>query len=137
MVAKVVIDSHIANMDKDAMISSDISIQRFPLILSMTENALFLDRFGTDPILFPMERLEAGAQLPPLFIIHGADDEIVPAVDSKAFVELLLEKKPEAEVHLSIVPGPHGLHETWGMDHAAMEAGLNLVVVAWLGNSAP
>lgn len=132
-VPRSVIQSHMARVDPNVVVSSDMSIERFPLILSMTENGLFLDHFGSDPLLFPFDRLQAGGQLPPLFILHGENDLIVPVEGSRAFVGLLGKKQPQAKVRVSIVPGPHGLHEEWHVSHPALQDGLEFVVAEWLG----
>ena len=132
-VDKQIIESHIASMDPDAVVISDPTAwNKFPLILSMTENGLFLPRFGDDPSLYPLERLQTGAIIPPVFIIHGAQDEIVPVQGSKTFIQILKERQPHIKSHLSIVPGPHGLHEPWHTDHPAMKEGLDMVVSTWL-----
>lgn len=99
----------------------------------MMDNSQFLEFFGTDEKLFPFERVSRGAKIPPVFIIHGLDDEIVPVDGSRDFAALLREKRPTAKLHLSLAPGGHGLHETWSQDHDAMKEGLGFATRAWLG----
>ncbi|ETS84817.1 hypothetical protein PFICI_02842 [Pestalotiopsis fici W106-1] len=127
-----IVESHVASMTGGQVVSSDPSISRFPLIMSMTDNGVFLDYFGRDERLLPFQRVEKGGEIPPLFIIHGDDDEIVPVEGSKAFVSLLQDKRPGCAVKLSTAPGGHGLCETWHMDHPALEGGLNFAITSWL-----
>ncbi|KAF3006964.1 hypothetical protein E8E14_004621 [Neopestalotiopsis sp. 37M] len=127
-----IIDKHVASMPGNQVVSSDPTISRFPLIMSMTENGVFLDYFGRDERLFPFQRVTRGDGVPPLFIIHGDDDEIVPVEGSKAFVSLLQDKRPDSAVRLSTAPNGHGLHEKWHIDHPALEAGLKFAITSWL-----
>ncbi|PLB50268.1 alpha/beta-hydrolase [Aspergillus steynii IBT 23096] len=119
--------------DQSSVVSSDIAISRFLFAFSMMDNSQFLEFFGTDEKLFPFERVSRGAKIPPLFIIHGLDDDIVPVDGSRDFTALLQEKQPATEVHLSLAPGGHGLHESWSQDHDAMKGGLAFATRAWLG----
>ncbi|KAH8434974.1 alpha/beta hydrolase family protein [Aspergillus melleus] len=119
--------------DKKSILSSDITISRFLYAFSMMDNSMFLEFFGTDEKLFPFDRVSRGAKIPPLFIIHGLDDDIVPVQGSQDFIALLQEKQPSAKVHLSLSPGGHGLHEQWSQHHDAIKEGLKLVTRAWLG----
>ncbi|KAI9038593.1 alpha/beta-hydrolase [Aspergillus affinis] len=128
------VQDYLANKeDKNSILSSDITISRFPFAFSMMDNSRFLEFFGTDERLFPFERVSRGAKIPPLFLIHGLDDDIVPVQGSRDFTALLQEKQPSAKVHLSTPPGGHGMHEPWSQNHDAMKEGLELVTRAWLG----
>jgi acetyl esterase/lipase len=125
------VDQHLALVGNINKASSDMTLSRFPLITAMIQEGRFLDFFGKDPRLFPLRRLQAGAKLPPLFIIHGANDTIVPAEGSQKFVKLLLERNPEAKVVLTIQPGEHGVSISLGMKHPWLAEGLKLVIDAW------
>jgi len=125
------VDQHLATVGKN-IASSDMNLSRFPLINAMIQEGRLLDFFGDDPRLFPLQRVEAGDDIPPLFIIHGLNDSIVPVDGSTKFVKLLLEKKPGAEVHLTVQPGEHGVSIPFGVDHPWLAEGLKLVTEKWL-----
>lgn len=129
---RAIIEGHVASLKGGEVVSSDASISRFPLIMSMTENGVFPDYFGRDDRLLPFRRLENGATIPPVFIIHGDDDEIVPVEGSRDFVKLLQSVQPESLVKLSTAPGGHGLHEKWQMNHPALKDGLDFATSSWL-----
>jgi acetyl esterase/lipase len=125
------VNQHLALMGKRYKASSDMTLARFPLINAMIREGRFLDFFGRDRRLFPLKKLQNGAELPPLFIIHGAGDTIVPVDGSRTFVKLLLEKNPNAKVVLNVQPGEHGFSILFGMGHPWLAEGLKLVTEAW------
>ena len=124
------VDQHLAHVGSKKP-SSDMTLARFPLITALIREGRFLEFFGNDTKLFPFKRLEAGVKLPPLFILHGSDDTIVPVEGSKAFVKLLLEKDPEAKIVLTIQPGDHGVSSGFTIKHPWLADGLKLVTDAW------
>jgi acetyl esterase/lipase len=125
------VDQHLALVWNVTKASSDMTLARFPLINAMIQEGRFLDFFGDDPRLFPLKRLETGSKLPPLFIIHGADDTIVPVEGSRNFVKKLLGRNPAAKVVLTVQPGEHGVSIPLGMKHPWLAEGLELVTAAW------
>lgn len=52
--------------------------------------------------------MHVGEHVPPTFLWHTADDEIVPVQNSLLFFDALLEKKVPAELHI-YPKGVHGL----------------------------
>ena len=108
-----------------------MTLFRFPLVGALIAEGRFLQYFGTDPRLFPFRRLEAGEDLPPLFILHGTYDSMVPVSGSQAFVKLLLEKRPDAKVVLTVQPGEHGFSIPFGIYHPWLIEGIKLVTEAW------
>jgi fermentation-respiration switch protein FrsA (DUF1100 family) len=75
--------------------------------------------------------IETGPKLPPLFIIHGADDTIVPVEGSRKFVKKLLDKNPAAKMVLIAQPGEHGVSIPLGMKHTWLTEGLECVKDVW------
>jgi acetyl esterase/lipase len=125
------VDQHLVSVGNVNKASSDMTLARFPLIDALIQEGRFLYFFGNGPQLFPLRRLESGAKLPPLFIIHGAGDTIVPVEGSQKFAKLLLEKDPEAKVVLTVQPGEHGFSNSFGMKHPWLAEGLKLVIDTW------
>jgi acetyl esterase/lipase len=125
------VNDHLVLVGNVNKTSSDMTLARFPLINALIQEGKFLHFFGNEPRLFPLRRLETGARLPPLFIIHGANDTIVPVEGSLKFAKLLLEKNPDTKVVLTVQPGEHGVSIPFGMEHPWLAEGLKLVTDAW------
>jgi hypothetical protein len=89
--------------------------------------------FGNDPRLSPFKRLGTGTKLPPLFIIHSADDQIVPVEGNRTFVKKMLEKNPAAKVVFTLRPGEYGASIPLGMKHPWLTGGLEFITM--LGKS--
>jgi acetyl esterase/lipase len=80
---------------EDVTISYADPPARFDLMLAALQQGLFLEIFGSDPKLSPVEILELkkvdGKSLPKLFLYHGLQDSAVPVEGSKKVVALLEE----------------------------------------------
>jgi acetyl esterase/lipase len=84
-----VLTDHIASLTGDEVISSDLKLERFPIMASTIMNGLyghprFFPRDG-DQTMFPLERLESGEKLPnvPVSVIHGASDSVCEVEQSR------------------------------------------------------
>ncbi|KAK7997496.1 choline dehydrogenase protein [Apiospora arundinis] len=54
--------------------------------------------------------------MPPIWIIHGEEDSVVPAAGSQAFVNAMREKLPDVPLHITIRPGNHGFELGLGLE---------------------
>ncbi|ROV95018.1 hypothetical protein VMCG_08355 [Cytospora schulzeri] len=71
------------------------------------------------------------AALPPMWIIHGADDTITPCVCSSKFVDKIRETHPEVPVLLNLEPGEHSFDVSMTMDEQWVADGLKFVDRYW------
>lgn len=127
------VEDHLAASKPGQIVSSDMELARFPLIFGMMQQGKFLKYLGGEERLYPFRRVQKGEKLPPLFIVHGRDDVIVPVEGSRKFVGLVREKDADSKVVLTIRDGDHGLSCGWGVEHEGLKEGLKLAVGAWLG----
>ena len=91
---------------------------RLELSFAIVQHGRYLEFLGQDnQKLFPIERIlddvdananGKGKDLPPLFVIHGKDDSVVPCQGTTLFVETLARTRPLARYRLELQPGEHG-----------------------------
>ncbi|KAF2161852.1 hypothetical protein M409DRAFT_27908 [Zasmidium cellare ATCC 36951] len=56
-------------------------------VLIMLQQGLYPHYFGTDPRLYPLEVLERVEGFPPMWVLHGEGDSVVPVEGTRRFVE--------------------------------------------------
>ncbi|KAK7424583.1 hypothetical protein QQZ08_008593 [Neonectria magnoliae] len=83
----------------------------------------------------PLERIKAGAKLPPkVWLMHGDDDSTVPIRGSHEFAKILEEKLPETTLRFDICPGKdHGFDYDEKSWKPLAPAALGFVRDGWLG----
>ncbi|KAB2572690.1 putative carboxylesterase 15 [Lasiodiplodia theobromae] len=111
---------------------ADPTLSRFNIIDTLIANGTFTDYFGNDPDVYPIKRLEAGAKMPPTFLIHGLDDTVVPDSHSIRFAETVRKVDPSAKVHLELQPGEHLMDIPLRLGHAWLIRGVRLILEEWL-----
>ncbi|KAI9050808.1 hypothetical protein LZ554_004927 [Drepanopeziza brunnea f. sp. 'monogermtubi'] len=131
------VEDHLASSPKGTVVSSDMTLARFPLIFAMMQQGTLHKYLGTDDRLFPFRRVEKGEKLPALFVVQGREDLIVSVESSKRFVELVKRKRAvrggEKELVLSVTDGGHGMSCGWGVENEGLKEGLEMVKKVWLG----
>lgn len=128
------IEKHLASAKKGDVISTAEPPDRFLLGFSAIQQGNFVDLLGSDPKLFPMERLDTVKDIPSIMILHGKDDSAVPYVSSEAFVEKLKVTHPDVKVHYNAVPGlEHGLDRFANFETPWLKEGLDFITPLWLG----
>lgn len=129
-----IIDKHIASIKPDTVFSSAIPPDRMLLSFAFSVNERYLEFFGNDKKMWPVNLIEHKDYLPPTWIVHGDADTAVSIEDSRAFTEKCKELKG-VEVRLVVRP-----HEEHGFDIGLKEdetewlrEGLNWIQGIWLG----
>ena len=97
------------------------------------QNGRFLEFFGREPHLSPLERLSQAKVVPLTFILHRSEDSAVPVEGSKKFVEALGRVHPETEVILKTPCDDHGVDVAVTVETEWMKEGLALITERWLG----
>ncbi|KAK8101460.1 hypothetical protein PG999_011834 [Apiospora kogelbergensis] len=69
--------------------------------------------------------------MPPLWIIHGEEDSVVPTAGSEAFANAMREKLPEVPVHVTIRQGNHGFELGLGLEDDWVRNGCRFVEQYW------
>lgn len=92
------VDKHIARLKVGEIVSTASPPVRLDLAFSSIQQGKYADLLGSDPSLFPMERLDTVKEIPRLFILHGKADSAVPYPSSEAFVQKLKVTHPEVKV---------------------------------------
>ena len=137
------VDDHLSKWisspaDKKAYISAADPPNRLDLAFAIIQNGRFLESFGQDRTLFPIERIEnlaaigAPIELPPTFLFHGKQDSAVPVDGSSRFVELLQFKAPDTKICLYCQDGDHGFDADATLDTLWLKEGLGTITKAWL-----
>jgi hypothetical protein len=78
---------------------------RMDLVTSVIQQGKFVEMIGDDTNLFPMERLDLVKEIPPMFMIRGKKDSMVPYRSSEAFVEKMKRTHPHVKVLHNAIPG--------------------------------
>ena len=100
-----------------------------PLPIAIVQQGLYLRMLGTNPVLFPLERLasepESASKLPFLWLVHGTSDSEVPIEGSRKFVTKLLQQNPKARIRYQELEGiEHGFSsEVYLIQSGAWEMG--------------
>jgi acetyl esterase/lipase len=104
-----IIDEHLAAVRPASVLSSTpLMPARFQLAAALSAHGRYNDYLGTGKHLWPITAIEDAKYLPPTYIIHGEQDSIVAAVDSKDFVKKAQAILPDAELRLDIRSGDCG-----------------------------
>ncbi|KAK8011003.1 alpha/beta-hydrolase [Apiospora arundinis] len=69
--------------------------------------------------------------MPPMWIIHGEEDSVVPAAGSQTFVNAMREKLPDVPIHVTIRPGNHGFELGLGLEEHWVRNGCRFVEQYW------
>lgn len=108
-------EQHLQTLPNGRIVSSDgdplrgDELSRTPLALSIVQNGKFLDFFGRESILFPMENIGNATILPNfIWLFHGREDTAVPFIGSERFHDTVRRLKPDQSIFFDPRPGDHG-----------------------------
>ncbi|WPH04172.1 Hypothetical protein R9X50_00706000 [Acrodontium crateriforme] len=104
-----VLRDFVGNLSGDEIVTSAVPPERLLLVLSVLQQGRTMEFLGSERELYPIEMLdEAATKLPPVWVLHGKQDSVVPAVGTERFAAALREKYPGAKLHVSLQEGEHG-----------------------------
>lgn len=127
MLRASLIDEHLASVPPGKVVTAATPPARVDLLVAIIQQGRFVEFLGTDRVLFPEERLEDGATLPPLLFFHGLDDGEVPLSGAEKFAEML--KTP---LHFVKRPGGHGFDIGASLTEEWLEEGIEFVRREWI-----
>ncbi|KAJ7583883.1 hypothetical protein C8J56DRAFT_863353 [Mycena floridula] len=88
-----------------------------------------LEFLGTEPELFPLESIQHVSAIPPMLIIHGIEDSVVPVEHSRFFVNQVKKLLPETKIELVTVSGAEdGFDKEFGLTEIPwLKDGLDMI----------
>jgi alpha-beta hydrolase superfamily lysophospholipase len=88
------IETHMSSLKGRKIVPSATPPDRMDLAISVIQQGKIVEMIENDTNLLPMERLDLVKDIPPMFLIHGKNDSIVPYRSSEAFVEKMRNTHP-------------------------------------------
>lgn len=135
---EAIVDAYVAAAQQAPrrVVSSVSPPERMELSLAAFQHGRVGELLGAERALYPLWRVEelgrAGVRLPPLLIVHGADDSVVPVEGSRRFVRAWKTWQPLSRVRLVLRPGEHGFEAGARAEEKWLGDALEWVADAWL-----
>jgi acetyl esterase/lipase len=128
-----ILRSYLENMKKGETITSAVPPDRVTIVISALQQGSFGKMLGDDSALYPLEVLDNTAALPPIWILHGTGDTVIPVEGSYKFEKAVKEKLPETKLHLTYQPGDHGFDnvESIGLETDWVKEGVDFIAKYW------
>lgn len=128
-----VLANHLNAKKPGHIVTSAFPPERLNLALSMVQQGRFVEFFGSDPRLYPLEVLKEVDTVPFIFILHGTEDTGVPVGTSLEFVDAVKVKFGVDSILLHLEPGAeHGFDDAATLETPWLKAGIDEVVKRWL-----
>lgn len=140
------IDKHIASIAPGTIVSRSTPWKRFPLSYTLAAFNRWLDYYGDDPSLLPIDAIDRFASkpdawrqsMPPILFLHGEKDTAVDVRDTERFCDkmgqLLGKQWIKENVRLEIRGGDHGFDLNLGEeDNKWLRNAVKWVEDRWIG----
>lgn len=134
-----IVDEYIqsAQQNPERVTSSITPPERMDFSIALFQHSRVGELLGPERALYPVELLEdlgrAEVRLPPLLIVHGTDDTVVPVEGSKRFVRAWETWQRGSAVRLVLRPGEHGFEARASADDEGwLREALGWVADRWL-----
>lgn len=135
-----VVDDALASTSTRKPITEADPPARLELALASLQTGRFLDFLGTDPALFVLDRLRDGLYtrssgesiFPPILILHGEQDSVVPAEGTRRFLKIVKEIDSHQKYRVSFQPGDHGFDGQATLQDEWLREGLDWIASEWL-----
>ncbi|KAK5174959.1 uncharacterized protein LTR77_000095 [Saxophila tyrrhenica] len=130
---RAVLQEYLKTMEKGKTITSAVPPERTQLVLSSLQQGMYGSWLGEDRKLYPIEALEGVERLPPVWVLHGKGDTIIPAEGSYRFEKAVREQVKGVELHVTYVEGDHGFDgaEGIGLETDWVREGVEFVGRYW------
>jgi len=126
------LNDFLATLKPGAVVSRALPPARMAMGMAIIEHGRMGEFLGTGKRFNPFEGIDDARHFPRMWVLHGADDSIVPTHYS---VELLekVERMFPGKARLTVKPGEHGFDLAHSPEKDEwMKEGLDWVVEAWL-----
>jgi acetyl esterase/lipase len=133
------IEQHLSSITPSATVSSAIPPARPNLTYALSAYGRYLELFGKDEKLWPVNLIEDRTYMPATWIVHGDRDMAVSFDDTRVSVEKWAQFVKEGELTVEIVEGEyHGFDGVVKEDETGwLRDGLRFVEENWLGQGSP
>lgn len=133
---------HLLQTFLDRLTGDEVVTERIPPANDEVAGGIFAQglfpRFlGTERALYPLEVLRERAdrreRVPPMWICHGREDDLVPVTGTEAFVKVWKEVLPEkeGELHINYETGAHGFDDPATLQTDWVRKGVKFVEQFW------
>jgi acetyl esterase/lipase len=128
-----ILREYLNNMTPGQTITSAVPPDRVPIVISSLQQGAFGKMLGNDSTLYPIEALDNVDNLPPIWLLHGTGDTVIPVEGSYKFEKALKQKMPSAKLHTSYQPGDHGFDndDSITLSTPWVDAGVDFVSQYW------
>ncbi|GME26014.1 hypothetical protein GTA08_BOTSDO08395 [Neofusicoccum parvum] len=137
-----IVDEYVAAAAREPWraVSSVTPPGRMEFSIALFQHGRVGELLGPERRLYPVEELErlgrAGVRLPPLLVVHGTDDTVVPVRGSERFVEAWRWWQPHSAVRLVLRPGEHGFEaRASAAEQGWLRDALDWVAGVWLSGA--
>ncbi|EPE28702.1 alpha/beta-Hydrolase [Glarea lozoyensis ATCC 20868] len=131
--AEALIRDYIRNIEPGAVRTEGDPADMWPLLICIIQQAWLPRLLGvkSNPQLLLVPRLKHMESMPPLWLIHGEEDSIIPAECSTLFAEAVKARFPEHPMLVSIEHGDHVFSSDMKMNETWIEEGCRFVSDFW------
>ncbi|EME84087.1 uncharacterized protein MYCFIDRAFT_202888 [Pseudocercospora fijiensis CIRAD86] len=134
-----ILDEYVVKMKPGSIVTSRIPPEGSEFVAIMFQQGSFPKYFGTEKELHPLEMLETATSFPPIWLIHGTKDSMVPVASTEKFAAALEKVLPDTPSYVTMQEGEeHGfdLHDAASGGPASLEtdwvkSGLEFVDKYW------
>ncbi|KAK6435315.1 hypothetical protein LTR95_008497 [Oleoguttula sp. CCFEE 5521] len=134
---KHLLADHLASLKGDEVVTERIPPKDEWMGGSIIGEGLYPKFLGTATELYPLEvltqRAKEGVRVPPTWVFHGTEDDVVPIEGTHKFVELWKESLPgkEGDLFVNYEPGGHGFDAECTVETEWVKKGLEFTGQYW------
>ncbi|KAF2259659.1 putative polyketide synthase [Lojkania enalia] len=132
--AESIIRTYLKGVKRDTVRTSGDVMEMWNLVTCVLQQAYlarWLTSDGNDD-LDVMKVMEKAESMPPMWLIHGHHDSVVPQQCSISFAEKLRKTFPSVPLLLSLRPGDHGFEVNCDKRDAWIQDGVDFMTKYWL-----
>lgn len=134
---KHLLQDYLDELTGDELVTSRIPPDGGMLSASIFGQGLYPKFLGEASELYPFDNLKAraekGDRVPPVWVFHGKEDDVVPMQGTEAFVKLWRQVLPqrEDELHVNYESGSHGFDDAATVETPWVTEGLKFIKKYW------
>lgn len=131
--AESIIRTYLKNIKPHTVRTSGDVMEMWNLLTCVLQQAYLARWLGAGKEdLDVMKVLQRAQSMPPIWLLHGEQDSVVPPLCSIGFVQKLKQTLPNVPVLLSLQPGDHGFEAMRGGKEKWIQDGVEFIKRYWL-----